>query len=179
MECTGRLKDASRSLDGKAQITLTINEVNVALSGYDSLKDAEQLDIVIRKHRKKRSLNANKYFHKLVDEIAKVLHSSHTEVHNKLISEYGQIDTDIETIILEDSVPWLKAESMHLRPTTATKVLDNGRLYRVYFVMRGSHTYDTAEMSKLIDGAVSEAKELGIETMTLDELERMKQMWKA
>ena len=165
MECTGRFKDASRSLDGKAQITLTINEVNVALAGYDSLKDAEQLDIVIKKHRKKRSLNANAYFHKLVDEIAKVLHSSHTEIHNKLISEYGQIDTDIE--------------SMHLRPTTATKVLDNGRLYRVYFVMRGSHTYDTAEMSKLIDGTVSEAKELGIETMTPDELERMKQMWKA
>lgn len=179
MECTGRLKDASRSLDGKAQITLTINEVNVALAGYDSLKDAEQLDIVIRKHRKKRSINANKYFHKLVDEIAKVLHSSHTEIHNKLISEYGQIDTDIEVITMADSVSWLKVESMHLRPTTATKVLDNGRLYRVYFVMRGSHTYDTAEMSKLIDGAVSEAKELGIETMTPDELERMKQMWKA
>lgn len=33
-------------------------------------------------------------------------------------------------------------------------------------VMRGSHTYDTDEMAKLIDGTVYEAKELGIETMT-------------
>ena len=36
--------------------------------------------------------------------------------------------------------------------------------------MRGSHTYDSKEMSRLIDGTVSEAKELGIETMPLDEL---------
>ncbi|MCM1400333.1 MAG: hypothetical protein NC225_12730 [Clostridium sp.] len=179
MECTGRLKDASRSLDGKAQITLAINEVGVALAGYDSLKDAETLDIVIKKHRKKRSLNANNYFHNLVGQIADVLNSSHTEVHNRLISEYGQIDTDVETIIMRDDVPWLKLENMHLRPTTATQVLDNKKLYRVYFVMRGSHTYDTAEMSKLIDGTVSEAKELGIETMTPNELERMKQLWKA
>lgn len=43
--------------------------------------------------------------------------------------------------------------------------------------MRGSHTYNTAEMSKLIDGTVSEAKELGIETMTPDQIEEMKQKW--
>lgn len=44
--------------------------------------------------------------------------------------------------------------------------------------MRGSHTYDTKEMSRLIDGTVEEAKELGIETLTPDQVERMKQAWK-
>jgi hypothetical protein len=44
--------------------------------------------------------------------------------------------------------------------------------------MRGSHTYDSREMSRLIDGTVSEAKELGIETLSPAELERMKQQWR-
>jgi len=35
----------------------------------------------------------------------------------------------------------------------------------------------TKEMSELIDGTVSEARELGIDTRTPDEIERMKQLW--
>jgi hypothetical protein len=79
---------------------------------------------------------------------------------------------------MADEINWKKIDSIHLRPTTATKVLDNGKLYRVYMVMRGSHTYDTKEMARLIDGTVSEAKELGIETMPPDELKRMVELWK-
>ena len=33
-------------------------------------------------------------------------------------------------------------------------------------------------MSRLIDGTVFEAKELGIETLTPDELMRLKEQWK-
>lgn len=40
-------------------------------------------------------------------------------------------------------------------------------------MLRGSHDYDTKEMSTLIDGVVSEAKELGIETMTPDRIKEM------
>ena len=42
----------------------------------------------------------------------------------------------------------------------------------------GSSAYDTAEMSRLIDSLVSEAKSLGIETLTPNELERLKTAWK-
>ena len=56
--------------------------------------------------------------------------------------------------------------------------MDDGKAYRVYLLLRGSHTYNTAEMSSLIDGTVQDAKEQGIETATPDELERMKQQWR-
>jgi hypothetical protein len=144
---------------------------------YDKTKD-DLLSVQIKKHREKRSLNSNAYFHLLVDKIAEVQESSRTEIHNWLIAEYGQRDTEINDIIMADEINWKKIDSIHLRPTTATKVLDNGKLYRVYMVMRGSHTYDTKEMARLIDGTVSEAKELGIETMPPDELKRMVELWK-
>lgn len=38
----------------------------------------------------------------------------------------------------------------------------------------GSHTYNTKEMSRLIDGVVTRCKELDIETLPPDELKRMK-----
>lgn len=151
-------------------------EVDDVPQMFDRTKDKE-LNIEIKEHREKRSLNANSYFHVLVDKIAEIQGVSHSEIHNHLISEYGFVDEDIKNIILDDNIPWQKLDNIHLRPTTFTKVLDNGRLYRVYYVMRGSHTYDTKEMSRLIDGTVSEAKELGIETMTPNEIERMKQQW--
>lgn len=139
----------------------------------------KDLDITLKLYKEKRSLNANAYFHVLVEKIAGVLKVTHTEVHNQLIADYGYQDQDIPPIIIDDRVDWKRLDSLHLRPTTHTRMMDNGQLYRVYLVMRGSHTYNTSEMSKLIDGTVQEAKELGIETLTPDELAKMKAEWEA
>ena len=151
-------------------------EVEATPSVYDTTRD-KSLSLDIKEYREKRSLNANAYFHTLVDKIAHKMGLSHVEVHNRMIADYGQVDSDVNYIIMKDILPWLKMDNIHLRPTTGTKVLDDGQLYRVFQVMRGSHTYDTKEMSILIDGVVAEAKELGIETLTPVELERMKAQW--
>lgn len=171
----GRFATAPSRVWGSNKWLITL-EVDEEPAIFEKLK-GKDLNIEIKQFREKRSLNANAYFHVLVDKIAAVLHSTHTEIHNWLISEYGQIDEQINNIILDDEIEWRKIETIHLRPTTATRVMDNGKLYRVYLVMRGSHTYDTAEMSRLIDGTVEQAKEIGIETLTPDEIERMKSAW--
>jgi hypothetical protein len=41
-------------------------------------------------------------------------------------------------------------------------------------VLRGSSDYDSREMSILIDGTISDCQDVGIETMTPDELLRLK-----
>lgn len=51
-------------------------------------------------------------------------------------------------------------------------------MYRTYALLRGSHTFNREEMSRLIDTAVEGAKALGIETMTPDELKRMMEAYK-
>ena len=70
-------------------------------------------------------------------------------------------------------------EFIHLQPTSRTTTNQKGKVFRVNLVMRGSHTYDTDEMSKLIDGTVSEAKDLGIETLTPNQIREMKERWGA
>lgn len=156
-------------------ITLETEEEPTA---FDKTRDVV-LSVEIKKHAEKRSLSANAYFHLLVDKIAKVMKISDTEAKNMMLARYGYIDEDVPEIILRESINWQKLDNLHLRPTTHSRTMDNNRMYRVYLVVRGSHTYDTKEMASLIDGTVEEAKELGIETMPPDELERMVNAWKA
>ena len=52
-----------------------------------------------------------------------------------------------------------------------------GKEFTHYRVYKGSSEYDSREMAVLIDGIISEAKELDIETLPPAEVERLKEMW--
>lgn len=138
------------------------------------------IDVEIKRHRKKRSLDANSYFHVLVGKLAEAMKISKPFCKNMLLAKYGQLEVEesgIMTIIIKDEVDMWEREEIHLRPTSNTKVLDDGRLYRVYLVVRGSHTYDSKEMADLIDGTVSDCKEAGIETETPEMIQKMLEKW--
>lgn len=143
--------------------------------------DENQLfDLLPHKEVKKRSLSANNYFHALCSNIAEKLRISQNEVHNQMIARYGYpefLDDKIVYFIMPDSIDVNKLEGVHLKATSNTQVLDNGDLNRVYIVMRGSHTYNSVEMARLIDGVISEAVELGIPTITVTEKDKMLEQW--
>lgn len=153
-------------------------ELEQAPAVYDDTKD-KLLNIGIEEFKENRSDRANRYFHKLCSMIAKVQGLSLIEVKNQMISDYGYRDENMQDIIIKDSIDWRKIEKIHLQPTTATRIMDNGILYRVYYVMRGSHTYNTKEMSVLIEGTVQEAKQLGIQTLDDLEVRRLVEQWEA
>ena len=143
--------------------------------------DKEKLyDLSLHKDVKRRSLSANNYFYALCTKIAEKLRISLNEVHNQMLSRYGYpefIDDKVVYFILPDNIDVNKLEGVHLKATSKTQVLDNGDLNRVYIVMRGSHTYNTAEMARLIDGVISEAQQLDIPTITVTEKDKMLEQW--
>lgn len=143
--------------------------------------DKEALfDLTKHKEIKKRSLSANAYLWALITKIAEKLRSSNTEVYNQLLSRYGYpeyLDDKVVYFILPDRIDVNRLEGVHLKATDKTQVLDNGDLNRVYIVMRGSSTYNTVEMARLLDGTISEAKELDIETITTTERDKMLERW--
>ena len=137
-------------------------------------------DLTPHKDVKPRSLSANNYFYALSSKIAEKLKISLNEVHNLMLSRYGYpeyMDNKIVYFILPDKVDVNKLEGVHLKATSKTQVLDNGDLNRVYIVMRGSHTYNSIEMGRLIDGVISEAADLGISTITVTEKDKMLEQW--
>ena len=52
-----------------------------------------------------------------------------------------------------------------------------GNSYDQYIFFKQTHTLDRGEMAKLIDGTVQEARSLGIDTRTDDEVERLISKW--
>lgn len=175
MEVKAKLHDISFDEHGKQRVTFTLDR-------RAEMGDLRDKDIRLKavRWREKRSLNANAYFYVLAGKIAEKTTQSLTEVHNQLISDYGRVEMDgdrVMNIIMDASIDWRKLEGIHLHPTSARRTMDNDRLYQVYLVMRGSHTYDSAEMATLIDGTISEAQSLDIETITPQEKERMLQLW--
>jgi len=134
----------------------------------------------IKEKKEKRSLNQNSYYWVLLGKVADKLRQSKTVLHNQMLRDYGQralIDDKPMWVILPDTEEaeqtTLNAETYHLKPTSQVKP-GKGGMYRTYNLLRGSHEYNSQEMSVLIDGLVQEAQALGIETLTPLELEEMR-----
>lgn len=178
MESKGTLIDVSRDWKtGKMRLTFEFDsDVSAAI---DKIKD-KLLRITVKLWRDKRSLDANSYYWVLLSRLAEAVGISKPRAHNLMLRKYGQnlvIDSQIAFLVIPDTEEAeetaLEAESFHIRPTSQVKQGKDGKMYRTYTVLAGSSTYDTKEMSELINGLVSECKEQGIETLTTDELARM------
>ena len=177
MKMTGFLRGLSLNWQTRRpEITL---EVEGDAAEIERLKD-RRLTVELKQYREKRSLDANAYYWVLVGKLADIAGQSNAWVHNHMLRKYGQImvidDQGVYTV-LPDSDEAQKAideaETYHLKPTSQVKPGKGGKMYRTYMMLRGSSDYDTKEMSRLIDGLVSECKEAGIETLPPAELERM------
>lgn len=146
------------------------------------LVESEPLDKLwdIKEHKAKRSLNQNSYYWALLAKVAEKLSISRNRCHNEMLASYGQdeyVDDRLVYVTIHDNEKAereaMEAETYHLRPTSSVMDGNDGMLYRVWVMLRGSHTYNTAEMRRLLEGMIDEAKQLGIETLPEEELEML------
>lgn len=185
MEFTGRFVGGLRIDLESHRIELTVQcDRDDIGPEWDDLRNYEKLAFAVKPWKKKRSLDANAYYWQLVTKLADKLNISKPHLHNILLRRYGRreiMDGQMIFLVLPDNDEGTRkadeSETYHICPTSEVKVGKDGKLYRTYVMLRGSSTYDTAEMSALIDGLVSECKEQGIETIPPKELERMMEMY--
>lgn len=120
--------------------------------------------------KKKDGLKANAYYWELVNELANVLRISKEELHFLLLQRYGQ--SEIVSVIADINVrPFFKYYS------EAGESILNGKRFKHYKLYKGSSEMNKKEMSILIDGLVSECKEVGIETKPKEEIESLLKSW--
>lgn len=132
----------------------------------------------IKQKRPKRSLNANAYCWVLVGEIAEALNLSNYAVYEMMLQRYSKAYTYM--IVKPDAAEQIRLtlRNAHIYAyPIGNKDVDSkeGVQLQLYY---GSSTFDTKQMARLIDGIVEEAKELGIDTRTPEEISRLKQEWK-
>lgn len=124
----------------------------------------------VKEYRQKRSLNANSYAWALINEMSNVLRTSKDEVYQEMLKRYGQSQV-ISVLSDIDISKFIK----YYEPIGTAHL--QGKDFTHYRCFIGSSEYDSREMAILIDGIISEAEQLGIETLPTTAIERMKQQW--
>ena len=171
MRITGKIVGANIDFKtGKPTISFEVNERNDFEMLVDEMRDKDKLSIEVKPYREKRSLNANAYAWLLIGKIADILRASKDEIYLNLLKRYGQS----ELISVLSHVP-IANYVKYYEEAGESKL--NGKDFTHYRVYKGSSEFDSREMSIFIDGVVSEAKELGIQTETPNQLAEMKSRW--
>lgn len=124
----------------------------------------------VKEYHKKRSLNANAYAWALIGKIADVLRSSKDEIYLEMLKKYGQ--SEIVSVLSDINVT---GYFKYFEEIATVRL--QGKNFTHYKVFKGTSEYNTAEMAVFIDGVISEADELGIDTLPPDEVKKIKSLW--
>ena len=146
---------------------------------YD-LKD-NLLDLKWKKHRNKRSLNANAYHWALCSELAAVLESTPQAIHKELLLQGP-------TLKITDGVAAyvIYPESYDPPDTEYIKAFRDiyfknkkGKSIRhiIYLIYKDSHEMNSAEFARLIEDTITACHKQGIETKTKEEVDQMVREW--
>ena len=121
----------------------------------------------IKEQKKKRSLSQNSYAWELITKIGNELRKSKEEVYLQMLKDYGQREI-VSMLSSINPIGYFKYYE-----SIGTGIV-NGKEFTHYHIFKGSSEYDSKEMSIFIYGIVQEAQQLGIETLTPDEITRMR-----
>ena len=165
-------------LDGDgawACLLMSRPEAEAMVSGIETGKEYE---VTVKERRKRRSLDANAYFWVLCSKLAEKTNTPKLDIYRCYIRDIGG---NCETVCIQshalgrlregwehNGLGWIVEDFPSKLPGCVNVTL--------YY---GSSTYDTAQMSRLIDLCIQDCKQFGIETLTPLELARMMEGWDA
>lgn len=134
-------------------------------------------DMEVKEHREKRSLDANAYAWVLIHKLAAVMRLEPEEVYLLNIPKVGNNYTPM--CVREQDVDRFKKswESNGLGWPVKDLGMSQVAGCRNLAAYHGSSTYDTAQMSRLIDNLVQDCKALDIETLSEEKLSLLKEEW--
>ena len=130
------------------------------------LEQDEEKKFEVQECKGKRSLSQNSYCWLLINKIANILRLSKEEIYLQMLEDYGQS-------ILIPVKKGEKPNGYFKYYKYETSSILNGKEADWYKIYKGSSEFDSKEMTILIDGIIQECKQLGIETLPLEELKRL------
>lgn len=170
-ELSGRIVGVSFDYEGNPLITLAMSDRQSALAMVDALRSLDILSMKFGKLKKKRSLDANAYFHALVNKIARKVGSSDDEVKKNLVCNYGEYARDDDGNLIGATIPrGMSLDSFYPYTRSYKTVYVGNKLCDCYLFYKRTRDMDSKEFSKLLEGTISEAKNLGIETLSKEEV---------
>lgn len=175
MKLTGKLLEVSFGVGGKPRLTIEINERNALLTGFDELHEQE-VAVDVKRYSPRRSLDANAFYWLLCGKLAEKTGVGMAEIYQSHVRNIGgnyEVYCGKTEAVEKLTKAWEKNGLGWIAETTPSKLkgCTNAILYY------GSSTYDSRQMSRLIDQMLQDCKEQGIQTETPAEIARMCEEW--
>lgn len=162
---------------GKAEIILSTDLTKLDISKEkEIISKGKLLNVDIKQYRQKRSIEANGYCWLLCQKIAEVIKSTKELVYQQIIKDVGQFSiVPVRNDVVESYIRKWKAIGLgwHAESLGDSKLKGYTNIIS-YF---GSSVYNTREMYVLLSEIISRCHELGIETLTPDEIANMNSQW--
>lgn len=120
----------------------------------------------LREYHKRKTLSQNAYAWVLINEIANKINKSKEQVYLQMLKDYGQ---RTEILLKAD----VEVKTYFKYYEAVSKIKKDDIEFIEYYLYKGSSQFDSKEMSIFIDGIIEEAKQLGIQTMTPNEIRKL------
>jgi len=134
---------------------------------YDKLKDAD-VEISVERYSESRTRKANAYLWAVITKIGNLLRESKEDIYMDMLQAYGQGGAVSVEERYEEKFKRTYKYHEYLGESTL-----NGKVFKHYRFWVGSSEYNREEFSILLDGVLQEAKNLGIETKTEEEIQSL------
>ena len=152
--------------DETANISFVINKNN--LDAIDSIK-TDKLLLVIKENRQKRSLSQNAYMWVLLNQLAEKLGDKAENIYRHFVEDYGVRDY---LLVQDKAVEELQNRWEKKGMGWFVKVMRKGKVEgtTTVIVYYGSSSYNSKEMTRLIDAVIESCEENDIHTLTKREI---------
>lgn len=178
MDLTGKLH--SLSIDYKTKQALVTFQLDCHPKFLEAFRE-KVLRVKVTQYRKQRSRSQNSYYWELLTQTAVKLGCSTSRLHNEMLQVHPRpwvIGGKVAHVPIPNTdEAWdqaMEAQDYHIKPGSQVVTGTDGVEYRTWTVLRGSSSYDTEEMTVLLNDLIATAKEVGVETETPDEIARMR-----
>lgn len=176
MQTTGKINDISIDFQTKKpKISILLDSKQI--TNIEELKDSK-LDVELKKYRKKRSLDANKYFWKLLSEYSEEKNVDTIQEYKERVKRLGifrqfRIETTgiktFEKMWQERGIAWFSE-------ILDTEIIGNIE-FKIINAYYGSSSFNSKQMSRLINDLVEDCEAVGIETKPKEEIDSLLKAW--
>lgn len=128
----------------------------------------------LKEHKEKRSLDANGMLWACLQDIAAAVNSDKWSIYLQMLKRYGKFDY---VIVKEKAVEMMKRQWRELEEVGEIDI--HGQKAVQLLCYYGSSTYDKKEFSVLLDGVISEMKEIGLTPPPDRQTKELLEKWKA
>lgn len=152
MDFLGKIQDIKMPTENSVSVTILTENITIVEELEKAFISKKDMAVEIKRQYKKRSLDANAYFHFLVNELARHYNISDEEMKIRMNLQYGTIDRDENNKCIGVKVPAnVDIRKFYKYAKCFGTCVEAGIKFNKYLFYKRTRELNTKEMGDLIE----------------------------